>query len=619
MKHLYYLILMLSGSAYFLCCTEASKSSAIETHSILVAGKSAFGDYTSEILKAEGFNELDTGSLKLLSSLESLKKFDIVILPAVELTAKEKDVITSYVKQGGNLIAFLPDEKLNPVFGLKNREEGLLTHPYISIDSSSPQGRGLIAQTLQVHGVAQKRGLAGGRIIASFYSDAFTATGLPATVVNDYGAGHAIAFLYNLPENIALTRQGNYRFAGQEKDGIKGIRAMDMFASKWVDTSKNTLNQADEQMRLLSHCIEFMSRYQKPLPRLWYFPDTLRCLVTLTNDGEFSDEKDFEPQFKDVEAKGANMALYILTTDKVTKKATDLWQQHNHEISGHPDATWQAEQPTWVGMNAAIGTKLAELKNRYAITGMRSIVNHWFVWCGNDAEGKADFTAQAKIEVSFNIGMDINYAHYDNNSTQPRFLGPAGLNQGNYTGSGLPLKFVSIDGSVIDIYQHLNNVYDQQYMEHKDQEGFFEAFKGLVDRSIQDEVYSYVCIKAHNDEYFFSRKPLTEMLDYARQHNIPVWTPVQLLNFLEARDEARFTDIKWTDGKHLSFNMRSALKHNNSLACMIPYTFNRLKIQDITVNGIGQSFLVKKVKGFDYAFFTVSAGAVYAIEANYSE
>ena len=66
---------------------------------------------------------------------------------------------------------------------------------------------------------------------------------------------------------------------------------MDMFTNGWVDTSKNRLNHADEQMRLLSHCIELLSSYRKPLPRLWYFPDTLNCLVTLTNDGEFRNEK----------------------------------------------------------------------------------------------------------------------------------------------------------------------------------------------------------------------------------------------------------------------------------------------------------------------------------------
>lgn len=65
---------------------------------------------------------------------------------------------------------------------------------------------------------------------------------------------------------------------------------MDLFTDGWVDTLNNVINQADEQMILLSHCIEHMSSYVKPLPRLWYFPDTLKCLVTLTNGGEYNDE-----------------------------------------------------------------------------------------------------------------------------------------------------------------------------------------------------------------------------------------------------------------------------------------------------------------------------------------
>jgi len=32
--------------------------------------------------------------------------------------------------------------------------------------------------------------------------------------------------------------------------------------------------RADEQMRFLSHCIEKICNYMKPLPRFWYFDDT---------------------------------------------------------------------------------------------------------------------------------------------------------------------------------------------------------------------------------------------------------------------------------------------------------------------------------------------------------
>ena len=68
-----------------------------------------------------------------------------------------------------------------------------------------------------------------------------------------------------------------------------------------------------------------MSENAKPLPRLWYFPDTLKCLVTLTNDGEYNDEKDFESQFRDIDSMGANMSLYVMETNKVTRQWTERW------------------------------------------------------------------------------------------------------------------------------------------------------------------------------------------------------------------------------------------------------------------------------------------------------
>ena len=73
---------------------------------------------------------------------------------------------------------------------------------------------------------------------------------------SNYGKGSSVAFLYDLPRSIVYTRQGNPRFAGIEKDGIPGLRGMDLFTDGWLDNSNNTINQADEQMMLLSHCIE---------------------------------------------------------------------------------------------------------------------------------------------------------------------------------------------------------------------------------------------------------------------------------------------------------------------------------------------------------------------------
>lgn len=618
MKHLYIFLALCSAG----CLLQSMKTAATDREGhppILVLGTPGhFDSYTGEILKTEGFNEFRIDALTAGLSAEYLKTFDLVILTEAALTDSQAAIFASYVKNGGNLIAFRPDKKLAPVFGIKNDRE-LFYESYMSIDSTSPIGKGLITETLQLHTEADLYLLDGGTKMASLYRDAVFSTAYPAVAINTYGLGHAIVFTYNLPGNISLIRQGNYRFAGQEKDGIDGIRAMDMFTDGWVDNSKNTLNQADEQMRLLSHCIEKLNSYTRPLPRFWYFPDTLKCLVTLTNDGEDSKEAEFTQQFADVDAKDAKMALYIKEPDFVSKEWVTAWSNKGFEIAAHFDDTKQAANPDWNTMNGVIKDLKFKLKSKYGINNINTVVNHWFVWCGKGPARNSDFAAQAKLEAGNGIGMDINYAHYDNNSNQGHFLGDMGTAQGNFTGSGLVMKFADQAGALVDIYQHLNNVYDQEYMENKDSTGFYDCFRGLMDRSLNNGVYSYISVKAHNNEYYFSKTPLLKMLDYAKANGIPVWTPVKLLEFLKAKDGAVFTGIRWKGNKKLSFSLRSPSGHSSELACMIPYQFNAKKIDRITVNGKRRSYDVQRVKGFDYAFITVKPGADYGIMIRYAK
>lgn len=434
--------------------------------------------------------------------------------------------------------------------------------------------------------------------------------------MNRFGKGKATAFLYNLPGSVVYTRQGNPELAGVEKDGIPGLRAMDMFTDGWVDPIENTINQADRQMTLLSHCIESMNLDRKPLPRLWYFPDTLKCLVTLTNDGEFRGENDFEPQLKDVDSMGAKLSLYILQTDKVTRPWTSKWTEKGFEISGHPDDTREALKPRWADMELALTGKMKEMSDLFGIK-MTTVVNHWFVWCGNDSLGRPEFAAQAEIEAGRGLSLDVNYAHYDNNSSQGHFLGKTGPEQGNFTGSGLPMRFATASGRIIDIFQHLNNVYDQQYNENHDPEGFFGCFRGLMDRSLSDEVYTFISIKSHNDEYYFSKVPLLKMLDYAGSRKIPVWTAAHLLEFIRTRDEARFSNVNWVDNR-LSFTLGSSLPGKNGLTFMVPCQYGNMVIDQITVDGKPFPFITIPVKGTRYAFGTVVPGKDYVLNVRYA-
>ena len=583
---------------------------------LIIATNADFGSYTGELLKTEGFNEflLDSLSDSKVTS-EYLQQFDLVILAEAKIDQSGKDMLTEFVVNGGNMIAFRPDTVLADIFGM-SLLEGTISEGYIAIDTSSEQGKGLPPKTLQFHGTADKYTVNSAKIIATLFANQTSIIGFPGIVCNDFGKGHAVAFLYNLPKSIVYTRQGNPLFAGIEKDGIPGIRSLDLFADSWVDASKNTINQADQQMALLSKCIHYLSTYSKPLPHFWYFPDTLKCLITLTNDGEFNCETEFEPQFHDVDSMGAKMTLYILDVNKISKVWVDKWTAKGHEFAGHPDDTWEAENPVWNNMDSVLQRKKNEIHAKYGLT-MRTNVNHWFVWCGKDSTKKQDFGAQAMLEEKNGIELDVNYPLYDINSNQGAFyLGTPGLNQGFHTGSGLVMKYANVKGKTINVYQHFNAVYDQQYKESNNPEGFFNCFKGLVDRSLDKEIYSFISIKAHNDEYFFSKKPLLKMLAYANSKGIPVWTAVNLLDFLKMKDEASFSEFKWSNN-HLTFKLSSTLKNPNKLTFLLPLDHGDSKIKSININGKSRLLKYRKIKGSEYVLVTVTPGNTYEISAEY--
>jgi hypothetical protein len=583
---------------------------------LVLATNAAFGSYTCEILKTEGFNEFKLDSLTDVNiSLHYLKQFDIIILGKTAITQTQKTMFYDYVEEGGSLIAFIPDNKLCGLFGIDNTT-GTVNEGYIALDPDVEQGIGIATNRMQIHGVANKYTLHGGKEIATLFTDKTSLSGFPGIVSNNYRKGHTTAFLYNLPQSIVLTRQGNPLFAGMEKDGIPGLRGMDLFTDSWVDTSNNTINQADEQMVLLSHCIENMLADKKPLPRFWYFPDTLKCLVTLTNDGEYKSEKDFDPQFRDVDSLGAKMSLYIIGVDKVSRAWVNDWTSKGFEIAGHPDDTKEASNPTWNRMDSVLRTRKNEIYSNYGLP-MRTNVNHWFVWCGKNADDKQEFGAEARLEEKNGIELDINYAHYDIKSNQgEHYLGPLGTDQGNFTGSGLVMKFSDSKGKIINVYQQLNAVYDQEYNESHDPEGFFNCFKGLMDRSLKNEVYSFISVKSHNDEYYFSKSPLMKMLTYARQNKIPVWTELNLLDFLKMKDEATFSGLDWSDNQ-LTFKLSSYLKNSNGLTFLLPVNHGDLKIRQIVVNNQNRKFEKRKIKGFEYALITVISGNTYNISAKY--
>ena len=83
---------------------------------------------------------------------------------------------------------------------------GTLANGYINVDTGAPPGQGIVGQTIQYHGTADRYATAGAQTIATLYSDPTTATSSPAVTMRSVGSagGHAAAFSYDLARSIEI-------------------------------------------------------------------------------------------------------------------------------------------------------------------------------------------------------------------------------------------------------------------------------------------------------------------------------------------------------------------------------------------------------------------------------
>src|SRR2546429_3524235 len=228
---------------------------------VVTSGASNYGKYYAEILRNEGLNQFAVADVSTVTP-STLAAYDVVVLSKVALTTSQVSTLTGWVNGGGNLIAMAPDPQLAGLLGL-TAVGTTLFDAYLLVDSSTTAGNGIVNQTIQFHGSADRYTLNGASSIATLYPDATSITANPAVTLRTVGTGHAAAFTYDLATSVVYTRQGNPAWATQERDGFTPIRPDDKFygnaagdpRADWIDLNKVAIPQADEQQRLLANLI----------------------------------------------------------------------------------------------------------------------------------------------------------------------------------------------------------------------------------------------------------------------------------------------------------------------------------------------------------------------------
>ncbi len=579
---------------------------------ILVVGNSAnpFSRYYAEILRAEGLNEFNVTDLSNVDAA-TLDAYDVVILGETSLSAGQVQTLSDWVTGGGNLIAMRPDPQLAVLLGLTDLGSDL-SEGYIQVDTGSSPGAGIVGETMQFHGTADRYDASGATTVATLYSNATTATSNPAVTLRDVGVngGQAAAFTYDLARSIVYTRQGNPAWAGQSRDGQAGpIRSDNLFFGAapgdpqpdWVDRDKISIPQADEQQRLLANLIGELNLDRKPLPRFWYFPRSEEAVVVMTGDDHASGGTAGRfDQYSALSPAGCSVAdwecvrgtSYVYPNSPLTDAQAATYNAAGFEVGLH-QTTFCADF-TPASLDQGYDDQLAEFSSEYpSVPAPSTNRTHCIAW--------SDWASQPKVELDHGIRLDTNYYYWP-----PEWVDDT---PGLFTGSGMPMRFADLDGSMIDVYQGATQMTDESG------QSFPFTANTLLDRALGSEGY-YGAFVANMHTDSASSAGSDAIVSSALARGVPVVSSRQMLEWLDGRNGSSFDGIAW-NGNQLSFTVEVGAGANG-LRAMVPTSSEAGALTGVTRDGNPVATTNQTIKGVEYAFVEALPGdydATYDVDA----
>jgi methionine-rich copper-binding protein CopC len=568
---------------------------------VVTSSANPYSKYLAEILRTEGLNEFTTIDVSTLSA-STLASYDVVVLGAVTVDSGQAATLSTWVNGGGNLIALRPSSTLSGLLGISGAS-GSVSDGYLKVDTSTAPGAGIVSDTIQFHGTADRYNLSGAQSIATLYTNATTATTNPAVTLNSVGSngGEAAAFTYDLPRSIVAMRQGNQAWAGQERDGQAPIRSDDLFfggsSPDWVNLSKVAIPQADEQQRLLTNLIQVMNRNKEPLPRFWYFPRGIPAVVVGTGDdhgnggtpGRFDQLLANSPANCSV----ANWSCYRYSsyvypsTPGLTNSAAVSYTNQGFEVGVHETTNCGDFTPASLASNYA--NDIAAWRRNYP--GLPAPVSN-----RTHCIAFSDWSSQPKTELSNGMRLDGNYYYWPGSWIQDR--------PGFMSGSGMPMRFADTDGTMIDVYQAVTQMTDES-----DQTYPFTIDQLLDNATGPLGYYGAFTANMHTDS---PTEPQSDaLISSAQSHNVPIVSGKQMLTWLDGRNASSFSNISWNGGT-LSFKVTGGTG-SNGLTGMLPTAGpGGTVLTALSRSGSSVSITTSTIKGLEYASFSAADGSYTA-------
>ncbi len=565
-----------------------------------------FARFYPEILRTEGFNYFSVNDISTITA-GVLAAHDVVILSHMTLSSAQVGMFTTWVNTGGNLIVMRPDDSLASLLGLTPLGGAPLSEGYMLIDTAAAPGAGLVNQTIQYHGEADRYTLNGAAAVATLYSDATTATTYPAVTLRSVGSqgGQVAAFTYDLARSVVLSRQGNPAWSGDERDGIVPITSGDLFYGNkagdpqpdWLNMDKVEIPQADEQQRLLANLMITMNANRKPMPRFWYFPRDEKAIVVMTSDDHgsgFVDER--LGQMMSYDQPGCSVDDWECIRQTVYLDSEDLnvplsevldYIASGHEIALHVNAN--CSDNTDKVLNNYFTTQVSQFAAIYpGVPAPETERTHCVTW--------SNYVSNVYVRLNNGIRFDTNYYYYPALWVLDR--------PGLFTGSGMIMRFADLDGKLIDVYQAPTQLTDQSG------QTFPFTINTLLDNALGAKgYYGAFVANMHSDTGLFSQ-PNIAIVESAIARNVPVVSAKQMLTWLDGRNASTFSNFNWSN-EILYFDITAA-SGARGLRAMLPVQGPNGPLTEIRRNGAQVTYTTQTIKGIQYAFFDGENGSYQA-------
>jgi hypothetical protein len=566
---------------------------------VVTSSANPFTSYLGEILRAEGLPEFSTVDVSQFSA-SSLAGKDVVVVGDTGLSAAQVTALTDFVNAGGSLIAMRPDAKLAPLLGL-TKGTGTRVNTYFATNPAVEAAAGITSATMQFHGTADRYTLSGATSVANLYTSATASTAEPAVSLRTVGTngGQAAAFTFDLARSVVYTRQGNPAWEGQSRDDEFPIRSHELFrgvtVADWVNLAKVSIPQADEQQRLFANLIETMNRHRKPLPRLWYFPRSLKAVVVGTGDdhagggtaGRFNQYLANSPAGCTVaDWTCPRFTSYIYTATPLSNSAAAGYDAQGFEVALHPDT--DCEDYTPASLANTFSTQLSQWHAKYtSLPGPLTNRTHCLVW--------SDWLGEPTTELANGERFDVTYYYWPSGwiKNRPGFM----------TGSGIPMRFAAKTGAAIDVYQSPTEMTDESGQSYP------MTVNTLLDNALgANGYYGAFTTNFHTDGDTTAEND--QMMASAKARNVPIVSARQMLRWTDGRNASTIGNIA-SSGGTLTFDITPG-PNTTGLTAMLPTASANGLLTSITRSGSQVAFTKQTIKGLEYAFFPATAGSYSA-------